>query len=224
MSCSHGSGSSDPQSIYQSGGCGHGGYTLDSRNPSTVQVGRHQGPRTRPSILHLCIAPYSNRMEGNNGCRGSSANSACRSRVESSILRNWTQTALKHAGRGAVDWANCSAARPPIVLDLGCGNGRFLIGSALSRPDHDHLATRHSARRHSLCPQTRQPARPEQPPLRRRRRHTSSRSLGRAALRQRDSLLSPATVLRRVAGPSTLDHARASWLWCIAAWCRAGCS
>jgi tRNA (guanine-N7-)-methyltransferase len=25
------------------------------------------------------------------------------------------------------------------VLDLGCGNGRFLIGSAVWRPDHDHL-------------------------------------------------------------------------------------
>ncbi len=27
----------------------------------------------------------------------------------------------------------------PIVVDLGCGNGRFLIGSAVWRPDHDHL-------------------------------------------------------------------------------------
>jgi tRNA (guanine-N7-)-methyltransferase len=26
-----------------------------------------------------------------------------------------------------------------VVIDLGCGNGRFLIGSALARPDHDHL-------------------------------------------------------------------------------------
>jgi tRNA (guanine-N7-)-methyltransferase len=26
-----------------------------------------------------------------------------------------------------------------VVLDLGCGNGRFLLGSAVWRPDHDHL-------------------------------------------------------------------------------------
>jgi tRNA (guanine-N7-)-methyltransferase len=25
------------------------------------------------------------------------------------------------------------------VIDVGCGNGRFLIGSAVWRPDHDHL-------------------------------------------------------------------------------------
>ena len=25
------------------------------------------------------------------------------------------------------------------MLDVGCGNGRYLIGSALTRPDHDHL-------------------------------------------------------------------------------------
>jgi tRNA (guanine-N7-)-methyltransferase len=26
-----------------------------------------------------------------------------------------------------------------VVIDIGCGNGRFLIGSAVNRPDHDHL-------------------------------------------------------------------------------------
>jgi tRNA (guanine-N7-)-methyltransferase len=26
-----------------------------------------------------------------------------------------------------------------VVLDLGCGNGRYTIGSALTRPTHDHL-------------------------------------------------------------------------------------
>jgi tRNA (guanine-N7-)-methyltransferase len=32
--------------------------------------------------------------------------------------------------------ANCSA---PVVLDLGCGNGRFTITSGVLRPSHDHL-------------------------------------------------------------------------------------
>jgi tRNA (guanine-N7-)-methyltransferase len=27
----------------------------------------------------------------------------------------------------------------PVVIDVGCGNGRYLIGSAIARPDHDHL-------------------------------------------------------------------------------------
>src|SRR5437764_2133387 len=27
----------------------------------------------------------------------------------------------------------------PLVLDLGCGNGHFLLGSAVWRPTHDHL-------------------------------------------------------------------------------------
>jgi tRNA (guanine-N7-)-methyltransferase len=37
------------------------------------------------------------------------------------------------------DWAAVFGRAAPRVLDLGCGNGRFLIGSALARPGHDHL-------------------------------------------------------------------------------------
>ncbi|MCZ7645505.1 MAG: methyltransferase domain-containing protein [Planctomycetota bacterium] len=52
----------------------------------------------------------------------------------------WTQTALK-------EWPKAGALVPeqvfgrsaPLVVDLGCGNGRFLLGSALYRPDFDHL-------------------------------------------------------------------------------------
>jgi tRNA (guanine-N7-)-methyltransferase len=53
----------------------------------------------------------------------------------------WTQTALKSMPEGQLDWKELFARQAPIVLDLGCGNGRFLIGSALARPDHDHLGT-----------------------------------------------------------------------------------
>lgn len=57
--------------------------------------------------------------------------------------------------RGApVDWAALFGREAPRVVDLGCGNGRYLLGSALARPDHDHLgvdlvphAIRHAARR-----------------------------------------------------------------------------
>src|SRR5258707_3101900 len=51
----------------------------------------------------------------------------------------WTQTALKHLPAGPLDLPQLFGRTAPVVLDLGCGNGRFLIGSAVWRPDHDHL-------------------------------------------------------------------------------------
>jgi len=52
----------------------------------------------------------------------------------------WTQTALKHLpDEGPLDWERLYGRKAPIVVDLGCGNGRFLIGSAVWRPQFDHL-------------------------------------------------------------------------------------
>jgi tRNA (guanine-N7-)-methyltransferase len=52
----------------------------------------------------------------------------------------WSQTALKRLpAEGRLAWETLFGRRAPIVLDLGCGNGRFLIGSAVWRPDHDHV-------------------------------------------------------------------------------------
>lgn len=51
----------------------------------------------------------------------------------------WTRTALKRLPEGLLDWNALFGRSAPVVLDLGCGNGRFLIGSAVWRPDHDHL-------------------------------------------------------------------------------------
>ena len=52
----------------------------------------------------------------------------------------WTQTALKKLpAEGPMDWPALFGRAAPLVLDLGCGNGRFLIGSAVWRPDHDHI-------------------------------------------------------------------------------------
>jgi tRNA (guanine-N7-)-methyltransferase len=53
----------------------------------------------------------------------------------------WTQTALKAMPDGHLNWRELFGRDAPLVLDLGCGNGRYLIGSALARPDHDHLGT-----------------------------------------------------------------------------------
>lgn len=52
----------------------------------------------------------------------------------------WSQTALKRLpGQGRLNWQELFGRQAPIVLDLGCGNGRFLLQSAVWRPDHDHV-------------------------------------------------------------------------------------
>lgn len=54
----------------------------------------------------------------------------------------WTQTALKAMpATGRLNWQELFGRTAPVVLDLGCGNGRYSIGSALARPTHDHLGT-----------------------------------------------------------------------------------
>jgi tRNA (guanine-N7-)-methyltransferase len=52
----------------------------------------------------------------------------------------WSKTALKHLPpEGPLDWPALFGRQADIVLDLGCGNGRFLLGSAVWRPHLDHL-------------------------------------------------------------------------------------
>lgn len=52
----------------------------------------------------------------------------------------WARTALKKLpDERPLDWEKLFGRAAPIVLDLGCGNGRFLVSSALRRPTHDHL-------------------------------------------------------------------------------------
>lgn len=52
----------------------------------------------------------------------------------------WTQTALKRLPeQGRLSWEPLFGRQAPVVLDLGCGNGRFLLQSAVWRTDHDHI-------------------------------------------------------------------------------------
>jgi tRNA (guanine-N7-)-methyltransferase len=54
----------------------------------------------------------------------------------------WAQTALKAMpAEGRLNWKELFGRAAPVVLDVGCGNGRFLLGSAVTRRDHDHLGT-----------------------------------------------------------------------------------
>jgi tRNA (guanine-N7-)-methyltransferase len=52
----------------------------------------------------------------------------------------WAKTALKKVPAGILDFESLFARAAPIILDLGCGNGRFSLQSALERPDYNHLA------------------------------------------------------------------------------------
>jgi tRNA (guanine-N7-)-methyltransferase len=54
---------------------------------------------------------------------------------------NWTRTGVKRLPEpGPLDWTSFFGREAPVVLDLGCGNGRFTLGSALTRPDYNHCA------------------------------------------------------------------------------------
>jgi tRNA (guanine-N7-)-methyltransferase len=52
----------------------------------------------------------------------------------------WTRTGLKRLPEeSTLDWQSLFGRQAPVVLDLGCGNGRFLIGSSYWRRDRDHV-------------------------------------------------------------------------------------
>ncbi len=54
----------------------------------------------------------------------------------------WTQTALKKLpATGPLDLPTLFGRTAPLIVDLGCGNGRFLLGSAVWRPNCDHLGS-----------------------------------------------------------------------------------
>jgi tRNA (guanine-N7-)-methyltransferase len=52
----------------------------------------------------------------------------------------WARTAIKRLPLpGFLDWKAVFGREAPVVLDLGCGNGRFVIASALARRECDHI-------------------------------------------------------------------------------------
>jgi tRNA (guanine-N7-)-methyltransferase len=52
----------------------------------------------------------------------------------------WAQTALKKMpDEGKLNFSELFGRVAPVVLDLGCGNGRSSIAGAVSRPECDHL-------------------------------------------------------------------------------------
>lgn len=54
----------------------------------------------------------------------------------------WAKTGVKRLPlSGTLDWAAIFGRVAPVVLELGCGNGRYTLLSALARPEVDHFAT-----------------------------------------------------------------------------------
>lgn len=54
---------------------------------------------------------------------------------------NWTKTGIKQLPEpNSVDWHEIFARQAPLVVELGCGNGRFAVSSAVRHPEWDHLA------------------------------------------------------------------------------------
>lgn len=53
----------------------------------------------------------------------------------------WTKTALHRLPAGHCDWPAIFGRSAPVMLDIGCGNGRSTLSSAVLRPGFDHLAT-----------------------------------------------------------------------------------
>jgi tRNA (guanine-N7-)-methyltransferase len=52
----------------------------------------------------------------------------------------WARTAVKQLPPpGPIDWSALFGRSAPVVLDLGCGNGRFVVAEALRRPDRNVL-------------------------------------------------------------------------------------
>ena len=53
----------------------------------------------------------------------------------------WARTGVRRLPvPGQLDWTALFGREARVVLDLGCGNGRFTIGSAFARPADNHCA------------------------------------------------------------------------------------
>ncbi len=52
---------------------------------------------------------------------------------------SWAKTAMHRLPDGWIDWEQVFGRQAKVVLDIGCGNGRFVVSSAVRRPEVDHI-------------------------------------------------------------------------------------
>ena len=52
----------------------------------------------------------------------------------------WASTAIKRLPDGELNFVEIFGRIAPLAIDIGCGNGRFVLSSAVRRPDWDHMA------------------------------------------------------------------------------------
>jgi len=56
-------------------------------------------------------------------------------------VESWAKTGIKQLPPPSpLDWEQIFGRKAPVLLDLGCGNGRFTLSHALRHPDWDHFA------------------------------------------------------------------------------------
>jgi tRNA (guanine-N7-)-methyltransferase len=54
----------------------------------------------------------------------------------------WTRTGIKRLPPpGPLDWEAIFGRKAPVIVELGCGNGRYTLLSALARPEFNHFAS-----------------------------------------------------------------------------------
>lgn len=51
----------------------------------------------------------------------------------------WAKTALKKVPEGKISWPELFGRTAPVVIDIGCGNGRSMLASAVDRRECDFL-------------------------------------------------------------------------------------
>jgi tRNA (guanine-N7-)-methyltransferase len=56
-------------------------------------------------------------------------------------VEKWAKTGIKQLPPpGPLDWNQIFGRQAPVLLDLGCGNGRFTLSHALRHPEWNHFA------------------------------------------------------------------------------------
>ncbi len=54
---------------------------------------------------------------------------------------SWAKTAIRRLPEsGPIDWSTVFGRSAHLCLDIGCGNGRFTLASAVERPEWNHVA------------------------------------------------------------------------------------